>query len=172
MNWLKMNQYFCTSISYSMFFFAELMVLGFISLLLTFGQSYIAKICIPEKAADTMLPCNLRKETDEEDHDGSSKRRLLWSLATNSTSRRILAADVPSSCGEVSKIFYKLYNLLLVYLLLCWVIVSTDCKGQSILSIDLFHFICVHDANAKINCHMVLLGVDLASRIWFHCKRQ
>nr|GMD46696.1 MLO-like protein 9 [Ipomoea batatas] len=35
----------------------ELMVLGFISLLLTFGQSYIAKICIPEAAGNTMLPC-------------------------------------------------------------------------------------------------------------------
>lgn len=33
------------------------MVLGFISLLLTFGQSYIAKICIPEAAGNTMLPC-------------------------------------------------------------------------------------------------------------------
>lgn len=36
---------------------AELMVLGFISLLLTFGQSYIARICISEHIANTMLPC-------------------------------------------------------------------------------------------------------------------
>ncbi|KAI4374867.1 hypothetical protein MLD38_012810 [Melastoma candidum] len=35
----------------------ELMVLGFISLLLTFGQTYITKICIPDDAANTMLPC-------------------------------------------------------------------------------------------------------------------
>ncbi|RZC67414.1 hypothetical protein C5167_011114 [Papaver somniferum] len=35
----------------------ELMVLGFISLLLTFGQNYIAKICVPLRIADTMLPC-------------------------------------------------------------------------------------------------------------------
>ncbi|KAE8729063.1 MLO-like protein 7 [Hibiscus syriacus] len=38
----------------------ELMVLGFISLLLTFGQSYISKICIPEEVADTMLFCPKR----------------------------------------------------------------------------------------------------------------
>ena len=36
---------------------AELMVLGFISLLLTFGQNYISKMCIPVKYANTMLPC-------------------------------------------------------------------------------------------------------------------
>ncbi|XP_068639900.1 MLO-like protein 9 [Aristolochia californica] len=39
---------------------AELMILGFISLLLTFGQSYIARVCITEKSANTMLPCSLR----------------------------------------------------------------------------------------------------------------
>ncbi|CAI9115194.1 OLC1v1016033C1 [Oldenlandia corymbosa var. corymbosa] len=37
----------------------ELMVLGFISLLLTFGQNYIAQICIPDHVANTMLPCPL-----------------------------------------------------------------------------------------------------------------
>lgn len=58
---------------------AELMVLGFISLLLNFGQSYIVKICIPESAASTMLPCSSRVEkttstSSEEEH----RRRLLW----------------------------------------------------------------------------------------------
>lgn len=80
------------------------MVLGFISLLLTFGQSYIAKICIPEKAANTMLPCNLQKKSEEE-HDAG--RRLLWDLATNSSTRRALASDVPSSCSKVSIISQK-----------------------------------------------------------------
>ncbi|CAH8341205.1 unnamed protein product [Eruca vesicaria subsp. sativa] len=36
---------------------AELMILGFISLLLTFGETYILKICVPSKAALSMLPC-------------------------------------------------------------------------------------------------------------------
>ncbi|KAK7409854.1 hypothetical protein VNO78_00215 [Psophocarpus tetragonolobus] len=35
----------------------ELMVLGFISLLLTFGQNYISKVCIPQRYSTTMLPC-------------------------------------------------------------------------------------------------------------------
>ncbi|CAN6335685.1 unnamed protein product [Urochloa humidicola] len=39
---------------------AELMVLGFISLLLVFGQNYIIQICITNHAADTMLPCKLK----------------------------------------------------------------------------------------------------------------
>lgn len=33
------------------------MLLGFISLLLAVTQDRISKICIPAKAADTMLPC-------------------------------------------------------------------------------------------------------------------
>ncbi|AEC06633.1 unnamed protein product [Arabidopsis thaliana] len=56
---------------------AELMVLGFISLLLTFGQTYILDICIPSHVARTMLPCpapNLKKEDDD---NGESHRRLL-----------------------------------------------------------------------------------------------
>ncbi|CAL9223331.1 unnamed protein product [Arabidopsis halleri] len=57
---------------------AELMVLGFISLLLTFGESYILKICIPSHVARTMLPCpapvHLKKE---EGDNGESHRRLL-----------------------------------------------------------------------------------------------
>lgn len=39
---------------------AELMLLGFMSLLLAVTQQYIAKICVSSKVADTMLPC--RKE--------------------------------------------------------------------------------------------------------------
>ncbi|KAF3341340.1 MLO-like protein 9 [Carex littledalei] len=48
---------------------AELMVLGFISLLLTFGQNYIIKICITDKVADTMLPCRLEEKTIEEEKE-------------------------------------------------------------------------------------------------------
>nr|CAB3465640.1 unnamed protein product [Digitaria exilis] len=47
---------------------AELMVLGFISLLLVFGQNYIIKICISNHAADTMLPCKLKNEAGEAGH--------------------------------------------------------------------------------------------------------
>ncbi|XP_010530986.1 PREDICTED: MLO-like protein 8 [Tarenaya hassleriana] len=56
---------------------SELMVLGFISLLLTFGQSYILKICIPEKAARTMLPCPASPGNSEHENE-DSHRKLLW----------------------------------------------------------------------------------------------
>ncbi|KAH9619984.1 hypothetical protein KSS87_010815 [Heliosperma pusillum] len=50
----------------------ELMVLGFISLLLTFSQGYICRICVPSSVAQTMLPCTLDAS---QQHD----RRLLSS---------------------------------------------------------------------------------------------
>ncbi|KAL6993344.1 MLO-like protein 10 [Sarracenia purpurea var. burkii] len=65
---------------------AELMILGFISLLLTFSQYYIAKICIPAKVADTMLPCPLKVKI-------STERKLLW------YEHRILAASSSTSCN-------------------------------------------------------------------------
>lgn len=72
---------------------AELMVLGFISLILTFSQYYIAKICIPVEVADTMLPCAKRdKKSDEK----GSRRLLLW----YNKNRRSLAGAYESSCGK------------------------------------------------------------------------
>ncbi|XP_050364400.1 MLO-like protein 10 [Argentina anserina] len=70
---------------------AELMILGFISLILTFSQSYIAKICIPVKVANTMLPCSAASTTTEEEEE-TSRRRLL------STDRRFLATVTTLTC--------------------------------------------------------------------------
>ncbi|KMZ67114.1 hypothetical protein ZOSMA_279G00180 [Zostera marina] len=68
----------------------ELMILGFISLLMTFCRNYIAKICIPEKVADTMLPCALKPDTDTV---------LVQHLSAETTSiRRVLSYDVVSTC--------------------------------------------------------------------------
>ncbi|KAH7519808.1 hypothetical protein FEM48_Zijuj08G0076400 [Ziziphus jujuba var. spinosa] len=72
---------------------AELMILGFISLLLTFGQSYIARICIPIKVAKSMLPCAPKESTTEEEQ----RRKLLW------FERRFLATD---SYGHICKTDY------------------------------------------------------------------
>lgn len=92
----------------------ELMVLGFISLLLTFGQNYIVMICISEKIADTMLPCPIRGSTGHGTDkgagaDGAEKggsigggesehhRRLLW------YEQRMLAGGSPGrGCESVS----------------------------------------------------------------------
>ncbi|KAL0322823.1 UNVERIFIED_CONTAM: MLO-like protein 9 [Sesamum angustifolium] len=70
---------------------AELMILGFISLLLTFGQNFISKICVPEHIGNTMLPCKRDRHANEDNHH----RRLLWH------ERRILGADSPAEgCKE------------------------------------------------------------------------
>ncbi|KAL2905958.1 MLO-like protein 7 [Bienertia sinuspersici] len=66
----------------------ELMVMGFISLLLTFSQGYISKICIPSKVADHMLPCALTGHTLEEGEVNQNslhlnKRRLLMAAGSS-----------------------------------------------------------------------------------------
>ncbi|XP_075519397.1 MLO-like protein 10 isoform X2 [Primulina tabacum] len=70
---------------------AELMILGFISLILVFSQYYIADICIPINVADTMLPCptGYQNENKERKH-----HRLL------SYERRVLAGKKEPSCKE------------------------------------------------------------------------
>jgi hypothetical protein len=45
----------------------ELMLLGFISLLITVSQIPISRICIPTKAGSIMLPCNNKKYSKGED---------------------------------------------------------------------------------------------------------
>lgn len=67
---------------------AELMLLGFISLLITVGTKPISQICIPEKAGNTMLPCKKEAKKDYGNGDG---RKLLW-YAGDDISHRLLAA--------------------------------------------------------------------------------
>lgn len=70
------------------------MILGFISLLLTFGQNYIAQICIPLKYGHTMLPCPDRRPA--EGGAAGHHRRLL------EYERRFLSgADVQVDCKPV-----------------------------------------------------------------------
>ncbi|KAF3321089.1 MLO-like protein 8 [Carex littledalei] len=84
----------------------ELMILGFISLLLVFFQNYIAEICIPESAGNTMLPCHRRAKVSEK-----NSRRLLWEETMDfgsndvSSNHRSLAGNKTSKCSEVS--FFK-----------------------------------------------------------------
>ncbi|RZC65289.1 hypothetical protein C5167_008982 [Papaver somniferum] len=44
---------------------SELMLLGFLSLLLTVTKEPISKICIPKSSSETFLPCNYKKSLDE-----------------------------------------------------------------------------------------------------------
>lgn len=87
--------------------FAELMLLGFISLLLTFGTKYIAKICIPVKLGDSMLPC--KKERVEEDSK-DDRRRLLSFDDDNLVWRRSLAAAAGGDDYCSNKVSPKIYQ--------------------------------------------------------------
>ena len=69
------------------------MLLGFMSLLLTFGTNYIKKICIPQKIGDTMLPC----KKQEVKVSGSENRRRLLFFDEDVVWRRVLATSASGS---------------------------------------------------------------------------
>ncbi|KAH7512500.1 hypothetical protein FEM48_Zijuj12G0097300 [Ziziphus jujuba var. spinosa] len=79
----------------------ELMLLGFISLLLTATSSMIANICIPSKFYDSKFaPCT-RSEIDEEIEDNSSEgRKLLMSSILSHSFRRMLNGMDRNTCKE------------------------------------------------------------------------
>ncbi|CAA6673444.1 unnamed protein product [Spirodela intermedia] len=86
----------------------ELMILGFISLLLTFGGDHADKICIPLSAGNTMLPCPLKEDKANE----KGGRRLLWELAEDMESkRRMLAGASDSACSEGKVAFMSGYAI-------------------------------------------------------------
>ncbi|KAL5705997.1 MLO protein 1 [Ranunculus cassubicifolius] len=92
---------------------AELMLLGFISLLLTVGTQPITKICIPAKAGKFMLPCKKKGDYggDKKDDDNKDNRRKLLSLAEDMISRRFLAADVKEDyCAKSGKVALISYS--------------------------------------------------------------
>ncbi|OMO69865.1 Mlo-related protein [Corchorus capsularis] len=90
----------------------ELMLLGFISLLLTVSQSLISEMCISENALDTMLPCKPQKK--EETSEGSNSTsttshfQKFFASTLSSRTRRLLAETVQSSkvgyCAKRGKV--------------------------------------------------------------------
>ncbi|CAN6556933.1 unnamed protein product [Malus baccata var. baccata] len=90
---------------------SELMLLGFISLLLTVGQGPISNICISQKLGNTWHPCGkkpedkLNKEEDLEYVDETPSRRLLSLFnETGGGSRRVLAAAGTDKCSATGKV--------------------------------------------------------------------
>lgn len=86
---------------------AELMLLGFISLLLTVGQGLISNICIPEKVGSTWHPCSKKEEekinNSPSTDDDETRRKLLSISDSGGSLRRVLAGSATTDkCGEVS----------------------------------------------------------------------
>ncbi|EOY33055.1 Seven transmembrane MLO family protein isoform 1 [Theobroma cacao] len=87
---------------------SELMLLGFISLLLTVGQGVISDICISEKVGSTWHPCNKKQEEktneDVEDTDYENRRRLLTVSDSGGVFRRSLAGASEDKCAAKGKV--------------------------------------------------------------------
>ncbi|KAJ0013913.1 hypothetical protein Pint_20803 [Pistacia integerrima] len=83
----------------------ELMLLGFISLLLTVFQGAITKFCIPEDVANSMLPCKRHEvaSTDGEHPNGTTTTAHFQKSFTSvaGTARHLLSEE--SSAGYCSK---------------------------------------------------------------------
>lgn len=89
------------NVKFVFIFVAELMILGFLSLLLTFGQSYMVKLCMPSNATDLMLPCQSRATRDAKNDEEEHHRKLLY------YERRYLSEDgAPYNCKEVTMLLY------------------------------------------------------------------
>lgn len=84
----------------------ELMLLGFISLLLTVSQNFIAKICVPENVVNDLLPCNLSDKKTEEGLKSNSTTSHFQSFfpgTISGTVRRLLAETSEANLGYCAK---------------------------------------------------------------------
>ncbi|KAJ4721388.1 MLO-like protein [Melia azedarach] len=84
----------------------ELMLLGFISLLLTVFQNLIAKMCVPADIVDNMLPCKRIETTTggQESHATTTSHfQTFFSSSISGTARRLLAEGSESSVGYCAK---------------------------------------------------------------------
>lgn len=79
-------------------FFEELMLLGFISLLLTVLQDYISDICIPKSIGDSWLPCKEAQSKSE-----NKGRKLLYFSDPDFSYRRRLAVKGDDNCSKEVK---------------------------------------------------------------------
>ncbi|KAH7547920.1 hypothetical protein JRO89_XS14G0038700 [Xanthoceras sorbifolium] len=89
----------------------ELMLMGFISLLLTMGQGIISEICVSKSIANSWHPCSKEEETSKY---GSSKditigrRRLLsFFYSATASTRRSLAAKKYDKCAEKARLLHS-----------------------------------------------------------------
>ncbi|XP_075506342.1 MLO-like protein 6 [Primulina tabacum] len=94
---------------------AELMLLGFISLLLTVGQNLISEICISEEVAATWHPCSKRREAEKypDALADENRRKLLTAVGVDDGAhRRFLASAKTDKCGAKGKVtFVSAYGI-------------------------------------------------------------
>lgn len=89
------------------------MVLGFISLLLTFGQNYIASICVPSRYGHAMSFCGPYDGPSGEGKKPKTTDHLDRHLL--SFQRRVLADAAPAQCKKVKSFFLLFFLFFLNY---------------------------------------------------------
>ncbi|KAE8721406.1 MLO-like protein 13 [Hibiscus syriacus] len=85
----------------------ELMLLGFISLLLTAFQSAISKICMSKDLRKDMLPCRVNHDDDGEARHNGSKLGIYFASTVSDGTRRLLSADSSNAaryCSSQNKV--------------------------------------------------------------------
>ncbi|XP_035548506.1 LOW QUALITY PROTEIN: MLO-like protein 12 [Juglans regia] len=85
---------------------AELMLLGFISLLLTVLQQPISGICISKSVGTTWRPCEQLKSPTKKNYQNSTGRKLLQFLESGFGERRRLATKGYDKCAEKGKVAF------------------------------------------------------------------
>ncbi|KAL3702360.1 hypothetical protein R1sor_020382 [Riccia sorocarpa] len=138
----------------------ELMLLGFISLLLTVGQNYVASICVKSSVLENFTPCHLKDRVKAAAYgegkgdspspskdEGTSNRRLLEYLGNSLLEkagelpvRRQLAAGDATGCGEGKESFVSVTSLhqlhiFIFVLAVCHVIFSLVAMGLAIMKV-------------------------------------
>ncbi|XP_048128985.1 MLO protein homolog 1-like [Rhodamnia argentea] len=84
---------------------SELMLLGFISLLITVGTQPISMVCIAEKYAKIMLPCKREdKGKLDKDKDPGNGRKLLWDDEDVLWRRSLAPGDTGGHCSKHGKV--------------------------------------------------------------------
>lgn len=85
--------------------FAELMLLGFISLLLTVFQGLISKFCVNEAVLNHMLPCSheAKREAEASAHkNATAKEHFQTFFPIVGATRRLLAEKAAAEAGYCS----------------------------------------------------------------------
>nr|AIZ94062.1 Mlo protein [Hevea brasiliensis] len=85
----------------------ELMLLGFISLLLTVSQATISKFCVHEHVLTNMLPCDLSEKGEEGQGSNTTATtehfQRFFTTSISGTNRRLLAESTESQIGYCEK---------------------------------------------------------------------
>ncbi|KAL4335260.1 hypothetical protein GQ457_07G043060 [Hibiscus cannabinus] len=94
---------------------SELMLLGFLSLLLTVGSGTITGICISERLGSTWHPCPRNREGNldepaEDTSESEHRRRLLTISDSARVFRRSLAGSSDDKCADQGKVPFISYD--------------------------------------------------------------